>query len=73
MVIQCKNLISLYILPDQGRVNLLVFTMEPESTENSISDREFFTKTELEDENGLRLVTVASQFTHFLIHLSKGT
>ena len=24
MVIQCKNLISLYILPDQGRVNLLV-------------------------------------------------
>ena len=25
MVIQCKNLISLYILPDQGRVNLLVF------------------------------------------------
>ena len=25
MVIQCKNLISLYILPDQRRVNLLVF------------------------------------------------
>ena len=25
MVIQCKNLISLYILPDQGRVNLLVY------------------------------------------------
>ena len=24
MVIQCKNLISLYILPDQRRVNLLV-------------------------------------------------
>ena len=27
MVIQCKNLISLYILPDQRRGNLLVFTM----------------------------------------------
>ena len=26
MVIQCINLISLYILPDQRRVNLLVFT-----------------------------------------------
>ena len=26
MVIQCKNLISLYILPDQRRVNLLVLT-----------------------------------------------
>ena len=25
MVIQCKNLISHYILPDQRRVNLLVF------------------------------------------------
>ena len=25
MVIQCKNLISLYILPDQRRVNLLVY------------------------------------------------
>ena len=25
MVIQCKNLISLYILPDQRRVNLIVF------------------------------------------------
>ena len=24
MVIQCKNLINLYILPDQRRVNLLV-------------------------------------------------
>ena len=24
MVVQCKNLISLYILPDQRRVNLLV-------------------------------------------------
>ena len=24
MVIQCKNLISLYILPDQRRVNLIV-------------------------------------------------
>ena len=29
MVIQCKNLISLYILPDQRRVNLLVL---PKST-----------------------------------------
>ena len=32
MVIQCKHLISLYILPDQRRVNLLVFynsTVEP--------------------------------------------
>ena len=29
MVIQCKNLISLYILPDQRRVNLLVI---PKST-----------------------------------------
>ena len=28
MVIQCKNLISLYILPDQGRVNLLVFYIQ---------------------------------------------
>ena len=27
MVIQCKNLISLYILPDQRRGNLLVFNM----------------------------------------------
>ena len=25
MVIQCKNLISLYVLPDQRRVNLLVY------------------------------------------------
>ena len=29
MAIQCKNLISLYILPDQRRVNLLVI---PKST-----------------------------------------
>ena len=29
MVIQCKNLISLYILPDQRQVNLLVI---PKST-----------------------------------------
>ena len=27
MVIQCKNLISLYILPDQRRGNLLVINM----------------------------------------------
>ena len=26
MVIQCKNLISLYILPDQRRVNLVVIS-----------------------------------------------
>ena len=25
MVIQCKNLISLYILPDQRRVNLSIY------------------------------------------------
>ena len=28
MVIQCKNLISLYILPDQGRVNLRYFDFD---------------------------------------------
>ena len=28
MVIQCKNLISLYILPDQRRVNLRYFDFD---------------------------------------------
>ena len=34
MVIQCKNLISLYILPDQRRVNLrsTVFSFRSESS-----------------------------------------
>ena len=44
MVIQCKNLISLYILPDQRRVNLLVgyklkMKSEFKGRENLISNK----------------------------------
>ena len=40
MVIQCKNLVSLYILPDQRRVNLLVVNKNVVFKENRFIERQ---------------------------------
>ena len=45
MVIQCKNLISLYILPDQGRVNLLVYIYKTQSLSVCLSTIEIKLET----------------------------